>query len=265
MSRRSGPADYPFFANDGLPLAFAHRGGALTGTNIGLENSMVAFQAAVDLGYRYLETDVHATADGTLLAFHDTTLDRVTDGSGAVARLRYDEVRDARIGGREPIPRLAELLTAFPDTRINIDCKSQLAVRPLAQAIADHDATDRVCVASFSPRRLSELRRLLGPQVATAMGTVGVAGLRFVPVHALRRLVLGRSSPAVQVPVRHRGIEVVNRRFVAAAHRLGKHVHVWTVDDPAEMGRLLDLGVDGIISDRIDLLKDVLIGRSQWR
>lgn len=263
--RRKASEDFPFFDNDGLPLAFAHRGGALTGSNVGLENSMVAFRAAVGMGYRYLETDVHATADGTVLAFHDTTLDRVTDRSGAVAMLRYDDVRDARIGGREPIPRLAELLAEFPDARVNIDCKSSLAVRPLARLIADYDARERVCVASFSPRRLGELRRLLGPGVATAMGTVGVAGLRFLPVHRLRRLLLDRSAPAVQVPVRQRGIQVVTPGFVDAAHRLGKHVHAWTVDDPAEMEGLLDLGVDGIISDRIDLLREVLVSRSQWR
>jgi glycerophosphoryl diester phosphodiesterase len=256
--------DYPFFDNGGLPIAFAHRGGALTGDNVGLENSMVAFQAAVSLGYRYLETDVHATGDGVLLAFHDHTLDRVTDRRGTIAELPYAEVRKARIGGREPIPLLADLLAAWPTVRVNVDCKSASAVAPLVRVIGEQRAAARVCVASFSPRRLHALRRRLGPGVATALGSVGVVALRFLPTDALRRLILRGGAQAAQVPVRHRGIAVATPSLIARAHALGKQVHVWTVDAPAEMERLLDLGVDAIITDRTDLLRDVYRARGLW-
>ncbi|MGH3446962.1 MAG: glycerophosphodiester phosphodiesterase [Nocardioidaceae bacterium] len=258
-------ADYPYFDNDGMPLAFAHRGGALTGDNVGLENSMVAFQTAVAHGYRYLETDVHATADGVLVAFHDATLDRTTDGAGTIAELPYADVRSARIDGRAPIPLLDDLLTAWPDVRLNIDCKSASAVEPLVAAINEHRAWDRVCVAAFSSARLLRLRRMLGPRVATSYGTLGVAALRLLPSTWLRAAAAGHGGLAAQVPVRRGRLEIVTPAFVSQAHELGKQVHVWTIDDPAEMVRLLDMGVDALITDRIDALRDVYRARGIWR
>lgn len=257
-------SDYPYFDNAGLPLAFAHRGGALTGANVGLENSMVAFQTAVDMGYRYIETDVHATSDGALLAFHDATLDRATDGTGAIAGQPLRELRSVKIDGREPIPLLDEILSTWPSLRVNIDAKSDACVRPLAAAIDAHRAWDRVCVAAFSPLRIRALRALLDPRVAGAYGAVEVGALRLLPSRAARRWVLARAQVA-QVPLRRGPLEIVTADFVSRAHELGKHVHVWTVDAPDEMHRLLDLGVDAIITDRIDVLRDVYRERGVWR
>jgi len=259
-----GAADYPFFDNGGHPIAMAHRGGALTAANIGIENSMAAFASAVRLGYRYVETDVHATADGALLAFHDATLDRVTDHRGKIAALRYEDVRPTRIGGREPIPLLSELLTSWPELRINIDCKGRGAVEPLARVIAEHRAWDRVCVASFSAVRLHRLRALLGPRVATSYSRAGVAALRLAPTRPVRWLSVGRAGLAAQVPESAGRLPIVTASFVEHAHDLGKQVHVWTVDDPARMTELLDLGVDGLITDRADLLRDVYVARGIW-
>jgi glycerophosphoryl diester phosphodiesterase len=263
VARRPRAAEHPFFDNDGLPLAFAHRGGALTGDSVGLENSMVAFEAAVRLGYRYIETDVHATSDGTVLAFHDRTLDRVTDMVGRITKLPFDEVGRARIGGREAIPVLHDLLTSWPDLRLNIDAKSIGAIAPLAQVVNSHRAWDRVCVASFSAWRLRHLRDALGPRVASSYSGAGIAGLRLLPERAAATV--ARKGHALQVPVRAGPIEVVTPAFVARAHELGKHVHVWTIDAPDEINRLLDLGVDGIMSDRIDILRDVYVARGIWR
>ena len=245
-------------------MPFAHRGGALTGVNVGLENSMVAFEAAVGLGYRHLETDVHASSDGTLIAFHDSTLDRTTDGTGAVSALPYATIARARIGGREPIPLLSEILTAWPSVRVNIDAKSDQAVEPLARCIDEHRAWDRVCVATFSAARLRRLRSALDPRVATAYSALGVAALRVLPGRTLRRITTMRGLVA-QVPLRRGRIEVVTPAFVDRAHELGKQVHVWTIDAPDEMNRLLDLGVDAIMTDRIDLLRDVFRSRGIWQ
>ncbi|GAA2265875.1 MULTISPECIES: glycerophosphodiester phosphodiesterase [Kitasatospora] len=252
---------HPFLDHPG-PLAFAHRGGHLGHP----ENSLAAFEAAVALGYRYLETDVHATRDGVLVAFHDSRLDRVTDRTGAVAELPWDTVRQARIGGTEPVPLLEDLLGAFPGARFNVDVKAAPAVGPLVEAIRRTNAWDRVCVGGFSDSRLAAVRAAAGPRLATSLGPREVARLRLLSLAG--PLLRGRRAPfagvCAQVPERHRGVRVVDRAFVRAAHRLGLQVHVWTVDDPTRIRALLDLGVDGIMADRIDVLRDVLGEHGCW-
>ncbi|MCX4668718.1 glycerophosphodiester phosphodiesterase [Streptomyces sp. NBC_01381] len=248
---------HPYLDHPG-PLAFAHRGGAADG----LENTTAAFRRAVGLGYRYIETDVHATSDGRLVAFHDATLDRVTDGVGRIADLPWEDVRHARVAGSEPVPLFEELLESFPDVRWNVDVKAEPALLPLLDLLRRTDAWDRVCVGSFSEARVARAQRLAGPRLATSYGTRGVAALRLrsygVPA-AVRR-----SAVCAQVPETHGGIRVVDRRFVRAAHARGLQVHVWTVNDADRMTALLDLGVDGIISDHIETLREVLKDRGTW-
>lgn len=242
------------------PFVMAHRGFSLQG----LENSMTAFEAAVHLGVRYLETDVHATADGELVAFHDERLDRVTDRRGLLAQLPWRSVSQARIGGSEPIPLLADVLTSWPDVRVNIDVKAISAAGPLADVLARTNAYDRVCIASFSDRRRRATVAPLPRTVATSPGMATVAafwaGLRLGPAgrQARRRALAG--FECLQVPRRH-GPMVVDRRFVETAHELGTQVHVWTVNDAATMRELLDLGVDALITDRSDIALDVLAAR----
>jgi glycerophosphoryl diester phosphodiesterase len=246
------------------PLAFAHRGGAAEGR----ENTMAAFSRAVDLGYSYLETDAHATADGVLLAFHDHTLDRVTDRSGRISQLPYREVGKARIGGRDEIPLLEDLLGTWPDVRVNIDVKESQAILPLARAIGRTRAYDRVCLTSFSDLRLAQARKAVGREVCSALGPRGVAALRTAAIHGgYGRLLTGLARagvPCAQVPVGFRGLRVTTRSFVRTAHAIGLQVHVWTIDDPVMMTHLLDLGVDGIMTDNITGLRDVLKSRGQW-
>jgi len=218
---------------------------------------MPAFEYAVGLGYRYIETDVHATADGVLVAFHDSRLDRVTDRRGTIASLPWQEVRQARVAGTEPIPLLEDLLAAWPHVRVNIDAKADTSVAPLIEVILRTKAIDRVCVGSFSDRRLGRIRAGLGPALCTALGPAEVARLRF-------GLAVPRSIPAAQVPIRQGPLTVVNAAFVARAHRLGIAVHVWTIDDESTMTTLLDLGVDGVMTDRPAVLKAVLQRRGQW-
>lgn len=246
------------------PIVFAHRGGVGHPDLVGLENTLAAFAHAVGLGYRYVETDVQVSRDGVLFAFHDPTLDRVTDRSGRIADLSAAEVDQARIGGREPIPRLVDLLDALPGVRFNIDLKTPAAVEPLAALVdarADHD---RVLIGSFQDRSIRRFRRAVSRPVATAVGPVGVAGELLRLPRTLARTLAPDPGAALQVPVRHRSLQVVSDGFVRRAHASGRHVHVWTVDDPDEMKRLLDLGVDGIFTDRTDLLRQVLTERGQW-
>ena len=259
-------AQFSYFAASG-PIGLAHRGGTLYPPNQGIENSLRAFRHAVELGYRHLETDVHATADGQVVAFHDPHLDRVTDATGAVADLPYAAVAEARIGGTEPIPTLVELLEELPDAALNIDIKADAALRPTLEVLRRMGALDRVCLASFSDKRIRAVRRMLGGQVATSAGQREIGLMKLTPGFVARWL--HTAAPALQVPARHRirgrQVTVVTPGFVDLAHRLGKHVHVWFHDWDAEtreeLHRLLDLGVDGIVSDRIDVLADVLAER----
>lgn len=247
---------FPFLDHPG-PLAFAHRGGAGDWP----ENTMPAFEAAVGLGYRYVETDAHACADGTVVAFHDEVLDRVTDRTGRIAEMTWDEVSKARVDGREPIPLLEDVLGSFPDVRVNIDPKHDAVVGPLCEVIRRCDAVDRVCIGAFDDARIARVRSILGPRLCTALGPRSIVRL----LAASRRLAPARFAGAVaQVPTHRNRIPLVTRQFVRGAHRLGIDVHVWTIDDPAEMHRLLDLGVDGIMTDRCQVLKDVLVERGQW-
>lgn len=248
----------------GRILAFAHRGGAFHPEIDGLENTVLAFQHATALGYTYLETDVHLTADGVLLAFHDEILDRVTDGRGAIRDLTLADVRRTRIGGREEIPTLEQLLDAFPEARFNIDIKADGAVGPLAHLVRERDLWDRVLIGSFSRSRIRRFRRLTDGRVPTAADPWQVLAFRLSPTAAVARRLAGPGFVAFQVPHRKGLLTVVTPGFVRRAHAAGVQVHVWTVDDPAEMIELLDRGVDGLFTDRTDLLKDVLQGRGQW-
>ncbi|WP_455362030.1 glycerophosphodiester phosphodiesterase [Streptomyces sp. SYSU K21746] len=248
---------HPYLDHPGT-IPFAHRGGAADG----LENTAAAFGRADRAGYRYFETDVHATSDGKLVAFHDATLDRVTDARGRIAALPWSEVSRARVAGREPLPLFEELLEAFPEARWNVDIKAEPALLPLLDLIRRTGAWDRVCVGSFSESRVARAHRIAGPRLATSYGVRGVLGLRLrsyaIPA-ALRS-----GAVAAQVPEFQSGIRVVDRRFVEAAHARGLQVHVWTVNEADRMTALLDLGVDGIMTDRIDVLRAVLTERGAW-
>ena len=251
----------------GAVLAIAHRGGARHPDLLGLENTMAAFAHAVALGYDFLETDVHATADGVLLAFHDDRLDRVTTATGLLARLDHAAVTDALVAGREPVPTMADLLAALPDVRFNIDLKSVPAIVPFARLLAETGNEDRVCVGAFSSRRLRAFRKASGGRVATSAGPWLVAAARFLPARAAITVLRRHPAAALQVPHRLKGRwpVVTTPELVRRAHAAGKHVHVWTIDDRDEIHELCDRGVDGIMTDRTDVLREVLQARGQWR
>jgi glycerophosphoryl diester phosphodiesterase len=252
------------FLNQSGPIAFAHRGGAGEAP----ENTLAAFEIAVTLGYRYLETDAHVTRDGVLVAFHDDRLDRVTDRTGAIAELGIVEVEAADAGysfspdggnsfpfrGRDiRVPRLAEILVRWPDVRINIDPKSDPCVGPLVALLDRLGSWKRVCIGSFSDRRLRRIRTLGHGRACTSMGPRSVALARLAATSG----VMPRLGDCVQVPIRRGHFPIVTERFVQAAHRAGLPVHVWTINDEATMHELLGLGVDGIMSDHLRLLRDV--------
>ncbi len=257
---------YVPFLDHPRPLAFAHRGGAAHAP----ENSWSAFEHAVKLGYAYLETDARATSDGKLMAFHDRNLERVTDAEGPINMRPYREVAALRVAGTEPIPLIEDLLAAWPDVRFNIDLKDEAGIPLLPGVLRRTGAWDRVCVTSFSGARLRTARKLLDRPVCMTTSLAAIAAVRCSiragqgpaqgpPTKLLARRLSQADAWCTQVPGR-----VATSSFVRRAHALGLDVHVWTINDRAGMIRYLDLGADGIMTDDIETLREVLIERGQW-
>jgi glycerophosphoryl diester phosphodiesterase len=240
------------------PRVLAHRGLAVGAP----ENTMLAFIAAVDAGATFLETDVHATADGVAVVAHDPSLDRVAGRDVVIEQTLWRDLQGIDLGQGATVPGLREALLALPDAKWNIDLKSDAAVVPAVRAIVEAKAVDRVLVTSFSERRRRQAQQLL-PGVATSASQAivvrALAAQRLGLRAALERIL--EPVVALQVPRRHRGIEIVSERSVAAFRRAGVEVHVWTINDVGEMEELLDLGVDGIVTDRCDLALPLVDGR----
>jgi glycerophosphoryl diester phosphodiesterase len=229
---------------------------------------MTAFRSAAGLGYRLFETDVRVTADGELVAFHDASLDRTTNGSGLITATTWTQVSgfDAgfnhRMDGTFPfrsrgvrVPRFAELATAFPDHGLIVDLKGEGTVEPLVRILFDLEMFDRVIVGSFSGERLARFRQVTADRIATS--TSPEETIQAVIQSSIGTKLSGQAA-ALQIPVTWYGVPLVSRRLVEAAHASGRLVHVWTVNRRTDMEVLLELGVDGLITDRPDLLKDLV-------
>jgi len=236
---------------------------------------MTAFTGAIELGYRHLETDLRLTSDGVLVCFHDDTVDRTTNGRGPVVSLTLSELKALDAGHRHltpdgygfrgrgvEVPTLQELVTTFPDVSVVVDLKGEGLAKPLARLVAELGLADRLIVGSFSERRLAEFRELTGGRVPTSSGPI--TSRAWLLAARAGRGVRGPAS-ALQLPARSRGMRVVDERLVVSAHGHGLQVHVWTVNTAPEMAHLLDMGADGLITDRPDILRKVLDDRGEWR
>lgn len=246
------------FLEEPGPRVFAHRGLAREAP----ENTMLAFLKALSAGATHIETDVHATLDGIAVISHDADLARLVGREVRVDQLTLSELKRISLGEGQSFASLSEVLEAFPEARFNIDVKTDAAVVPTAEAVLEARAVPRVLITSFSEDRRRRTAALL-PGVATS------ASARVLRVAVLAAL-LGldgvvrrtlRGFDAVQVPERVRFMRVVTPRFVRAVHVAGAEVHVWTVNEPSAMSRLLGLGVDGIVTDRCDLAVTVIAER----
>lgn len=249
-----GPTPEGFFS-PAPPRVLAHRGLAVDAP----ENTLLAFAKALAVGVTHIETDVHASADGVAVIAHDETLERVAARKVRVDHLTMAELRRIDLGEGQGFCSLAEALDAFPDARFNVDLKSAASVQPAVDAIREHRAVDRVLIASFSDaRRRAAVTQL--PGVTTSLSsrdTMRVVLANRARLSATERRLLS-SVHAVQVPERHKGVRVLTPRLIAAAHGSGVEVHVWTINEPDDMHRLLALGVDGLVTDRADLAIEVV-------
>jgi glycerophosphoryl diester phosphodiesterase len=238
-----------------LPRMLAHRGLAVDAP----ENTLLAFVKALAAGATYLETDVHASKDGVAVLSHDPNLVRTAGHKVRVNQLTLAQLRKIDLGEGQTFSTLSELLDAFPDARFNIDIKSLDAGRPAAEAILRAGATNRVLITSFNAKRRHSAVKLL-PGVASSCSPgeiiIAVIGAK-LRLSAVVRWAL-RHVTAVQVPVRSVGVRIATRGVIARFHEAGREVHIWTINDVAQMKRLLDLGVDGLFTDRIDLALGLL-------
>jgi glycerophosphoryl diester phosphodiesterase len=250
------------YLGNGGPYPVAHRGGA----GLAPENSLAAFRRAHDLGFRYLETDVRLTADGVCVAFHDTLLRRTLGVRGAIHEITWARLQEHSFGG-EQVPGVDQLLGDFPDAKFMIDLKDAAALVPLIGLLRRHGALDRVCLAGGTDRLLAAARECAGPQLLTAAGWASITRLTLAArFGSSLASFAGELMPAefVHVPLRFGRLPVYGPRLVSMAHDLGLRVMVWTVDNPVLMHRLFDEGADGVITDRPDLLREVLVARDAW-
>lgn len=236
----------------------------MPGTNI--ENSLPSFQSAVALGFRHVETDLRTSSDGVLMVFHDEVLDRVTNGKGKISAHTFAELSRLRINGTEAIPRFEDLVAALPGTKINFDVKDAVGVVPLVDVIERYSLHDRICIASFSDSRRRAVLARLGKRTASSGGMLSIAAFllfsAWLPRRWLKRIL--HNVDCLQVPERAGILRVVSRKSIHRAHLLGLKLHVWTINDKADMHRLFDLGVDGVMTDRADLLAQVMHERGYW-
>lgn len=246
---------HPFFSGTRHPRVLAHRGLVPDGDTSLWENTAGAFAAAQAAGAEYIETDCQVTADGDVVLFHDDSIERLTGEARLVSSMRTRELEGlfADHGG---LLTVADALDSFPETRFNIDVKTAAAAEPIGVLLARH--THRVLVASFSDRNrraaLDSIRRAGAPTPpATSGGRRTILTLRTLSAMRLSPARVLRGIDAVQIPERHAGIRILTPHLLRAAHAHGVEVHVWTVNEPDVMRRLIESGVDGVVTDRADL------------
>jgi glycerophosphoryl diester phosphodiesterase len=250
---------YPFL-DSAVPLAIPHRGGA----GESAENTWTAFERVVDMGFRYIETDVRATSDGVAVAVHDDVVCLSDGRRPKIKGLTFDDITAIELSDGRGIPRLDDVLRRWPEVCFNIDIKDWHALGPTVRAVKETSAVNRVCIASFSDLRTGLARRRLGRAVCTALGPLGITALHLLSSVTTRPSLLRPRAAAIQIPLRVGRIRLCDQRLIELAHRLGLHVHVWTIDDSATMEQLLDLGVDGIMSDAPAVLREVWQLRGTW-
>ena len=241
---------HPFFQDFNF-YGFVHRGG----DEVETENTYEAFRYSSDLGFIFMETDVQITKDGHVVIFHDADLRRMAGVNKKIHELSLDEVSSIELIDGGKIPLLSSILESFPNLRFNIDIKVEDAVESTVDIIKKMNRLDSTCLASFSSKRLEKIRELAGPKACTSSGQMEIFNLICRSIGITTRKT---NSDCAQIPTSQWGIPILTKRFIAKAHQEGKLVHIWTIDDENEMYKLIDFGVDGLMTDKPSVLKKAL-------
>ena len=246
------------FLKDNKPIAIAHRGGQ----GKAAENTLEAFSQAISLGYKYIETDIHSTKDEKIVLFHDDMLDRITNGRGLVNNYSFTELEKFKVNGKYKIPSLEEVILSWPDVFLNIDCKADNGVLPLVKILKETPKLlNKICIGSFSGKRLEFIRNSLGSKVCTSCSPSEVIKIKLSSYGVKQSPV---RANCIQIPEYHYGIPVLDKNLIKESHILGLKVHVWTINKRKDIEKMLDYGIDGIISDEIEILKSVFEERKIW-
>ena len=215
---------------------FVHRGDASSY----IENTLEAFKSAETLGYKYIETDLRETKDGKIITFHDANIKRITGSNITINRSSLSDIRMRRLPKNETIPTIDEVLEELPDSYFNIDLKVYNMEEKVLKKIKSHHALDRICLGSFNSKTIKKIN-VLEPKIITSMGLAQVVKYKFFNIKS--------NSKLIQIPISWNGIKVITKRFIEKLHNDNFKVHVWTINKEKEMQRLIDMGVDGIMTD----------------
>ena len=240
---------HPYLNQSGVSIS-AHRGGSEEAP----ENTLESFSYAIGLGSSYIETDVQLSADGIPYIFHDDDLSRLLNMEVKFNSLHSDQIEKLKLFESYQIPKLETALTQFPNALFQIDLKTDEVALPAMKVIENLNAFDRICIASFSSNRLQKVRKKF-PDTCLSMGPKEILKLLLASFGLYNKTIYG---DCLQVPIYHYGIKLVTRRFVKYVQSIGLKIHVWTINDENTMRKLIDLGVDGIITDKPKLLKELL-------
>ena len=244
---------HPFFRDFNF-YGFVHRGG----DEVKSENTLEAFEYSSDLGFIYIETDVQSTKDGHVVIFHDSTLKRMVGINKSISDLTLEEIKRIELIDGGKIPLLYEALDSFPDLRFNIDIKTEDAMENTIKIIQEMKCFHRTCLASFSSSRLNRIRKLAGPEVCTSSGQMDIFKLICKSLGISLKI---NSADCAQIPITQWGVPILTKRFLRIAKKENKLVHVWTIDNKEEMFKLIDFGVDGIMTDKPSILKQAMSER----
>ena len=238
-------------------VPIAHRGASLLAS----ENSFESFRKAFDLGYRVIETDIHSSKDGTAYIFHDITLERLTGENLKISDLKDVDIDSLKINNSSIIPRLSNVFEEFPEGLFNLDAKTWKSTTPIVDTIQNMGCRSRVCIASFNDRRVNAIIKELGLETCHSMGTSNV--IKFY-LGAQLGIEQHFTSQCIQLPIKMFGISLTTRKVLSYARKLGIKIHFWTINNPVIMQKLLELNVDGIMTDDCVLLKEIMKEQNKW-